>query len=92
MESIIREDLFVKLEYEVEGGTLHFKATKIRTYSEEGDHEFESGPMLKGYIKFDGCMEIEPTGMHFCGRELAKQYALLFDVIYDKAIEVGYQD
>lgn len=102
-EKLVYEDIWFQVEYSWENSEdfagLDFIATKISgmvgsSEEEMKENELEKEPMLVGYIKWDGCMNVQMQQgyVHFCGRNMSKQYAELFDKLYDKAKEVGCSD
>ena len=98
IETITYPDIWYQVAYTWEPAEtlLYFKATKIRAMDEENlsNSELEDEISADGYVKFDGCMNVklDQGYAHFCGRYQTKQYAQLFDKIYDKALEIGCSD
>ena len=45
----------------------------------------EATPLLKGFIRFDGCSNWEREDDHYCGCEEATNLGLLFREMYDLA-------
>jgi hypothetical protein len=85
----------VKYNFIEDESRLEFEAFRIHGLADgtsENPHDVEKENMIKGYVKFDGCMDVDSNSMHFCGRYMTKQFGELFDKIYDKAKELGLED
>jgi len=92
-------DIWYQVVYECEVidefySTLNFTAYKIETMTtavngKKYPTEIENNFTAKGYIKFDGCMEVELSNCHFCGNYQAQQFGDLFQELYKKAKSLG---
>src|ERR1700728_3983337 len=87
----------VKYTFEEDDMRLLFEASQAEEQGKSNDGDitlngFSLYPEIKGFVKFDGCMEIYSSNICFSGRYMTKQFGELFDKIYDKAKELGLED
>jgi hypothetical protein len=81
-ETVTYEELGYRINYTVKELWVEFEIWKDLC---NGDDKVASG-----YLKWDGCMNIQTDGIaHFCGEDAAANFGKLFTVIYDKAEELG---
>jgi len=69
--------------YRIEGLYTYFEAYKVESFTNDGIPNLESKtPYIKGFIKWDGCMEFEQKS-HYCGLYHAKQTLMLMEEIHE---------
>lgn len=51
-------------------------------------HVYEAEPYLDGYVKWDGCLELDQGRPHWCGPHHVKRHMALLEYIYKRAMEL----
>lgn len=51
-------------------------------------HVYEAEPYLQGYVKWDGCAELDQGGPHWCGAKHFKRHMKLLEHVYKRAMEL----
>lgn len=70
---------------------MEFLAYKIQSICDLviKDSTCSSNPEIKGYMKWDGCLEFEQNS-HYCDIEHAEQTLMLFKRLYEIAKQNGF--